>query len=429
MKKLTKQAITLLSTAVLSMSALAQDPVEIRFSWWGGNTRHTQTLEAIKAFEAKHPDIKIKAEYGGWGGYLTKVTTQIAGRTEPDVMQLNWSWLDIFSPKGNGFYDINTLKNIDLKGYSEQNLSPTLRNGKLHAMTASMSGWTFYYNKNTWEKAGLEYPETWDQLINAGQVFKEKLGDDYYPLNISDKEVIIFLQSQLIQKYGVALVDPDKKKIAYNAEQLEEMFNGYKTLVDNHVIPSTKFKNSFGNGNPETLKPWINGQWAGAYPAQATSNELEKFLADGQTLELGKPIQNENATESGAYYRPSMVFSIGKTSKHPEEAAMFLNFMLHDQGAMDILTDVRGIPFSQASANYLRDKGAIKKDSLNYEGFQLLESLTYTTQISPYIENEKMNKEFVSTIEKMDYENLSPEKAAKEFRRKADRILRKAIKS
>jgi oligogalacturonide transport system substrate-binding protein len=88
----------------------------LRFSWWGGSGRHEATLKALRLFEEKNPGIKIKAEYMGFNGYLERLTTQIAGRSEPDVMQINWAWLAMFSKRGNGFQDLNPL--IGAKGLS-----------------------------------------------------------------------------------------------------------------------------------------------------------------------------------------------------------------------------------------------------------------------------------------------------------------------
>ena len=123
MNKTLKKILTLASYTLFSFNAIAQEPVELRFSWWGGNIRHSRTLEAIKVFEEHNPNIKIRAEYSGWDGYLTRLTTQIAGGTEPDVIQINWNWLDIFSPDGNGFYDLSQLNSINLDNYEEGSLA------------------------------------------------------------------------------------------------------------------------------------------------------------------------------------------------------------------------------------------------------------------------------------------------------------------
>ncbi len=83
---------TIAAMLLLATSGIVQaEDVELRFSWWGGNSRHQATLQAIKAFEQQHPNIKVQAEYAGWEGYLSRFTTQIAGGKEPDVIQTNWN--------------------------------------------------------------------------------------------------------------------------------------------------------------------------------------------------------------------------------------------------------------------------------------------------------------------------------------------------
>ncbi|WP_142890599.1 ABC transporter substrate-binding protein, partial [Klebsiella pneumoniae] len=95
-------------------------------SWWGGNGRHQVTLKALEEFHKLNPDINVKAEYTGWDGHLSRLTTQIAGGTEPDVMQTNWNWLPIFSKNGEGFYDLNKMKDvIDLSQFDAKELQST----------------------------------------------------------------------------------------------------------------------------------------------------------------------------------------------------------------------------------------------------------------------------------------------------------------
>ena len=79
---------TLSATLGLSaFSSLAQD-VDLRMSWWGGNGRHQVTLKALEEFHKQNPDINVKAEYTGWDGHLSRLTTQLAA----DLFE-KWRWL------------------------------------------------------------------------------------------------------------------------------------------------------------------------------------------------------------------------------------------------------------------------------------------------------------------------------------------------
>ncbi len=102
----------------------------------------------------------MKAEYTGWDGHLSRLTTQIAGGTEPDVMQTNWNWLPIFSKTGDGFYDLNKMKDvIDLSQFDPKELQTTTVDGKLNGIPISVTARVFYFNDETPEKSGYCVPE------------------------------------------------------------------------------------------------------------------------------------------------------------------------------------------------------------------------------------------------------------------------------
>ncbi len=82
---------------------------------------------------------------------MTKVTTQLAGGTEADIMQINWPWLPLFSKDGNGFADLNTFKDIiDLTQWSDNELASTTVDGKLQRLPLSITGRVPWFNATGW---------------------------------------------------------------------------------------------------------------------------------------------------------------------------------------------------------------------------------------------------------------------------------------
>lgn len=66
--------------------------------------------------------------------------------------------------------------------------------------------------------------------------------------------------------------------------------------------------------------------------------------ASGDNLALLK-LPGESAAKSpGAYYKPSMFWSISSRSKYPAEAALFLDFLANSEEAGAILLTDRGVP-------------------------------------------------------------------------------------
>ncbi|MCJ7874420.1 ABC transporter substrate-binding protein [Phaeobacter sp. J2-8] len=222
-----------LATTALAGTAGAAD---LRMSWWGGDSRHQATQTALEVCGEKHGHT-ISPEFTGWSGHFEKLTTQIAGGTEADLMQVNWPWLSIYSADGTGLADLTTLSDtIDLSNWDAAQIEAGSMNGKLNGLPISTTGRLFAFNKTTWDKAGLELPKTWDDLVAAGPVFAEKLGDDYYPFEAARLDAALIITLYGTQKTGKALIDPATNELAWTKEELTEAISFYKTLVDNHVI-------------------------------------------------------------------------------------------------------------------------------------------------------------------------------------------------
>ncbi len=172
----------LCTTTTLLALAGAANAADLRMSWWGGDSRHIATQAALKACGEKHGHV-IAPEFTGFDGYLEKLTTQMAGGTEADIVQVNWPWLPLFSINGGGFADLRKLEGIDLDQWSEEQLGSASMNGVLNGLPVSTTGRVFFFNQTTFDAAGLPLPKTWGELFSTAPVLREKLGEDYRPFN------------------------------------------------------------------------------------------------------------------------------------------------------------------------------------------------------------------------------------------------------
>lgn len=427
-----KRVLAIILSGALALnpfSVFAEDNVELRMSWWGGNGRHQATLNAIKEFEKKYPNIKVKTEYTGWDGHLSRLTTQIAGKTEPDVMQTNWNWLPVFSKSGDGFYDLNTVSDyLDLTQFDANDLASTTVEGKLNGIPTSANARLFYYNDETWKKSGIDYPNNWDELIAAGNHFKTTLGEQYYPVVLEHQDTLALIRSFMTQKYNQPIIDETEKKFAYSDEQWVEFFNMYKTMVDNHVMPSSKYYASFGKNNMYEMKPWVNGEWGGTYMWISTVTKYSDNLTDPAKLELGPYPMLEGAKDAGLFFKPSLMFSIGKSSQHPKEAAQLINFLMNEPEGIAALGLERGIPLSKVAHEQLKAANVINDQDPSVTGLNLALSLPHDMPTSPYFDDPQIVALFLDAIQSIDYGNKTVEEAAKNFQKQGDRILKRAMR-
>jgi len=429
MKKVLLSTLIASTLGMAAGSAFAADDVELRMSWWGGNGRHQVTLKAVEEFQKEHPNIKVKSEYTGWDGHLSRLTTQIAGGTEPDVMQTNWNWLPIFSKTGTGFYDLNTVKGeLDLTQFDPKELQTTTVDGKLNGIPISVTARVFYFNDETWKKAGVEYPKTWDALMAAGKTFESKLGKQYFPVVLEHQDTLSLLRSYMVQKYNIPEIDTAKKQFGYSKEQWVEFFGMYKKLIDSHVMPDTKYYASFGKSNMYEMKPWIEGEWAGTYMWNSTINKYSDNLKPPAKLELGSYPMLPGATDAGMFFKPAQMFSISKTTKHPKEAAMLINFLLNEKAGVEALGLERGVPLSKAAVTQLTADGVIKDNDPAVAGLKLAQSLPNKLSTSPYFDDPQIVSLFGTSLQYIDYGQKTVEETAAEFERQGNRILKRAMR-
>lgn len=390
------------ANASLEKSAL-EDPnkkVELRFSWWGGDSRHEATRKAIDAFMKKYPNITVKAEFGGWDGWQDKFTSQMAGKTAPDVMQTNWNWLTIFSKDGNGFYDLNKVsKEIGLSNYAAEALKTTTVNGKLNGIPVSMAGRVFYYNKNTWDKFGAKIPETWDDLLASGS----KFDSGNWPIDISSYDAWLLAMTYVEQKTGKQFID-NSGKLVYTVEDIKMGLQFYKDLLDKKSGVTIKDRVADGGASDAavaTSKKWIEGNYGGAFEWTSSASKLSGPLKEKKMeLVLGKMPIPSDAKSSGALLKPSMLFSINKDTKYPREAAGLLNFILNDPEGVKLMAMERGIPLSKSAYDTLKAQGLLK--GLEFDGTEWLLS-HQGVGLSPYVEHSKLKSIYINTAENISY--------------------------
>ncbi|MGH2332450.1 ABC transporter substrate-binding protein [Thermoanaerobacter mathranii] len=399
-----------------------QKEVTLRFSWWGSDTRHKATLEAIKLFEEKYPNIKIKAEYAGWDGYLDKQTTQIAGGTAADIMQINWNWLPIFSKDGNGFYDLNKFsKELGLEeNYTKDILELGTVNGKLNGIPVAMTGRVIYYNKTIYDKFGISsFPQTWDELFNIAQ----KFSNEYYPMVLGSYDAWLLSMTYAVQVTGKPFIDRNGK-LTFDENDIKIALEFYKKLLDNKVTPTTAtIASEGGSGNApiEQLPSFLEGKWAGLFQwTSAIQKNANPLKEKNMEVALGGIPMAKDVKTSGAIFKPSMLFAINKDTKYPKEAALFLNFILNDPEGVKAMGLERGIPVSKSAVAELEKEGLIS--GLEYEGLQFLLD-NPSVPLSPYLEDPKLQDVYRETIDQISYDKLSVSEAAKYMYDNVQKVL------
>lgn len=404
-------------------SAFAAD-TELRFSWWGGDARHKPLLEVIKLFEAANKGVVIKGEYMGFGGYTERLTTQISGGSEPDIMQINWAWIStMYSKKGDGFYDLNKSKNlIKFNEWPKDMLAQCYQNGKLNALPASFTARCYLWQKNTFDKAGIAIPKTWDDLFAAGKVFETKLGKDFYPVDGANYDVILMSHAWLMQKTGKQWIDPKQPVVGITKAEALEWIKFHKSLTTAHVVVPHQIRLSIGGPEAPTeqQQQWVTGQWGGNYTWDSTFSTRKSSLPKTTVCDTSYPLIPK-AKSTGYFGRTTQLYAVSKHSKKPEIAVKFINFMLTDPAAVKVLGNSLGTLITKTGYDVTTKDG--KMDPVAKKAFdQLMKSKVDAP--SPYFEHAKMQAYVREVFEQVALGKITDEQAVERLTTETNKVLK-----
>ncbi|WP_161841244.1 extracellular solute-binding protein [Candidatus Enterococcus huntleyi] len=255
-------------------------------------------------------------------------------------------------------------------------------------------------------------PKTWDDLISSGGKFDE----GQYPIYASPYTGMILATQYIQQKTGKPFITKDGD-LGFTEAQLKEALDFYAELVDKKVIPPVEESvgELSGASSLSESPAFLDGKYAGVHEWSSQVQVYENALknADNQELAfLGLPTQ-EGMKDSGVSTKPSLLFAISKTTKHPEETSKLLNFLLNDEEAVKELGLERGVPANTKASKVLDDAGIIDglaKTANNYVAENMSE-----LPLSPYFEASKVTEAWADLMDSYAYGEISSKEAANQM--------------
>ena len=407
-----KKMIACLLTFALALTAVcAMAEGSLTFSWWGGDSRHEATQQAVEAFKAA-TGIDVQCTYSAWSGWEDKMSQYFASDSAFDVNQINWNWLYSFTNTDGSskFYDLNQVADvIDLSQFSEKALAQCTIDGQLLAIPVSMTGRIFYWNKTTFDKAGIAFPTTLDELMAAGKTFQEKLGDDYYPLHLGAYDRMILMVFYLESKYGKDWADPTTSTLNYDADQIAEGIDFIKSLVEGHVIMSLPtYYGSNGDNAAHQSTEWITGKLAGCFEWDSSATKYADALDEENKAGFTVGEEIKFGDYNGGFSKVSMGLAITKTCEHPAEAATLINFLLNEEKGASIMGSECGIPASKAGLAAAQSAGAVKELVAEANGKVMA---FVSNQLDPLFESNDLKATgtgiYQEVFDTLDYDNAS----------------------
>lgn len=338
-------------------AASSDEPIELRFSWWGSDSRHQATLDVIDLYMSRNPNVVISAEYGSNEGYEDRLMLQLASGTAPDIIQVDSPTVPTIVGQFDCLVDLST-QDIDTSNFDQDFLADHgYVNGTLYALPTGLNGTVILLNTAICDAAGVDYSYewTWEDLITEGKKVHE-YNPDWYMFNTDQGEFGVYvLKTYIKQLTGEQLVNDDYT-LGFTETEAAEALGYIVRLFDEGVNEPASESFLYPWAYFENPK-WVNNEIGACYSHASTVIARKDGFADTAEV-VAMPIM-ENAKESGHIVRPSQTLVINKDSKHVEEAAKFLDFFFNDEEAALILKDCRSVPPTTTAQQLLLDNDLV----------------------------------------------------------------------
>jgi oligogalacturonide transport system substrate-binding protein len=382
----------------------------LRFSWWGANSRHKATLDAISAYMESHPDVKIEAEYMAFDGYQKKLLTQISGNRAPDIFQGSICWYPDID--GSNYLDLSKYPDfIDLGQFEKAYRDECTYNGRLQALPAGILSTATLYNKDFFQKYGIPEDTVWtfEKVLEVGEEIHKKDPNVY--LTTGDLDVVnrLWVTPYLSQKTGDIWIRDDCT-MAFDRSILVETLDYVRKLYDTGALEPLGTATAF-LGKMEQNPKWIKGEIGmnvGLTSGMAGMMEANPGVRYGVTDIPMHPDAKESANPT----RSSVVLSVYSKSRAPEEALKFLNWFLNDEEAALILLEHRGTPASGTARETLLKNNRLDPLIAEAMGISAKNPGKIPNAASENVEIWQINKDVIT---KLAFHTITPEQGADEI--------------
>lgn len=175
MKKLTLLGTTALIAFALAAPALAQTTISVLRAEPDANQKAFY-LDAVKEYEALHPDITIKFDFIANEAFKQKLTTLLQSNARPDIF-FSWGGGVLEDQAKAGFLGDITAKVKDkwMDWYSEAGVKAFTVDGKIVGAPISADDVVIWANRTLADKAGIDLDaiKTWDDFLSAVKKAKD----------------------------------------------------------------------------------------------------------------------------------------------------------------------------------------------------------------------------------------------------------------
>ena len=344
------------------------DGAALTIAWWGNQTRNERTQKVLDLYSSENPGTTFDGQFAEWADYWTKLATASAGHALPDIVQMDYAYLEQYVSNGllvdlTPYIEDGT---IDVSNISEDVLNTGKVGDGIYAISTGSNVPTLVYNKTLLDENGITIKDNMnlDEFYEICRTVYEKTG---YRTDVFYGNGVDYL-GYTMRGEGTHLYGDDGKFQA-TENDIKKFFDIYELGIKEGWMCDPSIYAERTVGTPEQM-PLVYGSGPAtmSWCAFSWSNGIASLRnAAGDSMELAiSTWPSANPTASN-YLKPGMFLCVTVDSANPDKAAAFINYWTNNVEANKILLGERGIPISSAVADgiaELMDKN--QQDVANY---------------------------------------------------------------
>ena len=324
MKKRIKLAMLGMTAVLFGLTACgnkqesksAEGKTTIRFASWDTADDVDAQQKMVDKFNEEHPDIQVVLEAYG-SDFDTKISASMGSGDAPDVMCM-WN----YPAYHEGLEPLDSYIEKEGEEY-KKNFYSTLWNynsydGQIYGLPVGFTTHCVYYNKDLFEKAGVEEPKdgwTWEDLEEKAKKINEATGVKGFSFSMKPDP---YDYEMYLWSNGTAYCDKEGKMEGYiNSDKALETYKMFQDMAKDGYAVATEKSGSDEFESGQTAM-FVYGAWA-----------VKKYTEAGVNFGLAK--LPSFGTEKSASILSSSGVAIAKSSKNKEAAWEFVKYWTDDE--------------------------------------------------------------------------------------------------
>ncbi|PYY57471.1 sugar ABC transporter substrate-binding protein [Curtobacterium sp. MCSS17_011] len=338
-------ALVLTGCSAGSNASDGQSEDSLTWAMWIAGKEDKAAWQKVADTVKTDDDVDVSIQGSPFNDYWTKLRTQLSTGTAPCIVSIQSlraaNYTDVLVP----IDDMAKQADLDLSEYDQTGLDGMKVDGKLYGLPYDTGPMVMFYNKDIFEKAGVDEPEpgwTVDEFEDAAKQLKAA-GTPIWGTSVED----IPLESMILGYNGGRVIEDDGTLDASNAEFAEGLDwigglveDGYATQAS---TDGSTDDNAFVSGD---VAMYSDGPWS-----IISQKAKVKFDLGITTIPSGTDGPSSFAAGSG--------FGISKQCKYPEQAFKAITTMTNEATLTSLAEQGRAFPARTAAQQAWYDNAGI----------------------------------------------------------------------